>query len=69
LFILKKYVPLSLKELKIFNYLLTTILMMFLIYILPFHLVIKVILGALFYFIFLFLLKDPFLLKLTKHSF
>jgi len=69
LFILKKYVPLSLKELKIFNYLLTTILMMFLVYLLPFHLVIKVILGALFYFTFLFLLKDPFLLKLTKHSF
>ena len=40
LFILKKYVPLSLKELKIFNYLLTTILMMFLVYLLPFHLVI-----------------------------
>jgi O-antigen/teichoic acid export membrane protein len=69
LFILKKYVPLSLKELKIFNYLLTTILMMFLIYILPFHLIIKIILGALFYFTFLFLLKDSFLLKLTKHSF
>ena len=69
LFILKKYIPLSLKELKIFNYLLTTILMMFLVYLLPFHLVIKVILGALFYFTFLFLLKDPFLLKLTKHSF
>jgi O-antigen/teichoic acid export membrane protein len=69
LFILKKYVPLSLKELKIFNYLLTTILMMFLVYLLPFHLVIKVILGALFYFTSLFLLKDPFLLKLTKHSF
>jgi O-antigen/teichoic acid export membrane protein len=68
-FILKKYVPLSLKELKIFNYFLTTILMMLLVYILPFHLIIKVILGVLFYFIFLFLLKDPFLLKLTKHSF
>jgi O-antigen/teichoic acid export membrane protein len=69
LFILKKYVPLSLKELKVFNYFLTTILMMLLVYLLPFHLVIKVILGALFYFTFLFLLKDPFLLKLTKHSF
>jgi O-antigen/teichoic acid export membrane protein len=69
LFILKKYVPLSLKELKIFNYFLTTILMMFLVYLLPFHLIIKIILGALFYFTFLFLLKDPFLLKLTKHSF
>jgi O-antigen/teichoic acid export membrane protein len=69
LFILKKYVPLSFKELKIFNYLLTTILMMFLIYLLPFRLVAKVILGALFYFTFLFLLKDPFLLKLTKHFF
>jgi O-antigen/teichoic acid export membrane protein len=68
-FILKKYVPLSLKELKIFNYLLTTILMMILVYLLPFHLIIKVILGVLFYFTFLFLLKDPFLLKLTKHSF
>jgi hypothetical protein len=66
---LKKYVPLSLKELKIFNYLLTTILMMILVYLLPFHLIIKVILGVLFYFTFLFLLKDPFLLKLTKHSF
>jgi O-antigen/teichoic acid export membrane protein len=69
LFILKKYVPLSLKELKIFNYLLTTIFMMLLVYLLPFHLVVKVILGALFYFTFLFLLKDPFLLKLTRHSF
>jgi len=69
LFILKKYVPFSLKELKIFNYLLTTILMMFLIYLLPFHLVIKVIFGVLFYFTFLFLLKDSFLLKLIKHSF
>jgi O-antigen/teichoic acid export membrane protein len=69
LFILKKYVPFSLKELKIFNYLLTTILMMLLVYLLPFHLVIKVIFGALFYFVFLFLLKDPFLLKLTRHSF
>jgi O-antigen/teichoic acid export membrane protein len=68
-FILKKYVPFSLKELKIFNYFLTTILMMLLVYTLPFHLIIKVILGVLFYFIFLFLLKDPFLLKLTKHSF
>jgi O-antigen/teichoic acid export membrane protein len=68
-FILKKYVPLSLKELRIFNYFLTTILMMLLVYILPFHLIIKVILGVLFYFIFLFLLKDPFLLKLTKYSF
>jgi len=69
LFILKKYVPFSLKELKIFNYLLTTILMMLLVYLLPFHLIIKVILGALFYFTFIFILKDPFLLKLTKHSF
>jgi O-antigen/teichoic acid export membrane protein len=69
LFILKKYVPFSLKELKVFNYFLTTILMMLLVHLLPFHLVIKVILGALFYFTFLFLLKDPFLLKLTKHSF
>jgi O-antigen/teichoic acid export membrane protein len=69
LFILKKYVPFSLKELKIFNYFLTTILMMLLVYLLPFHLVIKVIFGALFYFTFLFLLKDPFLLKLTRHSF
>jgi O-antigen/teichoic acid export membrane protein len=69
LFILKKYVPLSLKELKISNYLLTTILMMLLVYLLPFHLIIKVISGALFYFIFLFLLKDPLFLKLTKHSF
>jgi O-antigen/teichoic acid export membrane protein len=69
LFILKKYVPFSLKELKVFNYFLTTILMMPLVHLLPFHLVIKVILGALFYFTFLFLLKDPFLLKLTKHSF
>jgi len=69
LFILKKYIPFSLKELKIFNYLLTTILMMLLVYLLPFHLITKVILGALFYFTFLFLLKDPFLLKLTKHSF
>jgi O-antigen/teichoic acid export membrane protein len=69
LFILKKYVPLSLKKLKIFNYLLTTILMMILVYLLPFHLIIKIILGALFYFTFLFLLQDPFLLKLTKHSF
>jgi O-antigen/teichoic acid export membrane protein len=68
LFLLKKYVPFSLKELKIFNYLLTTILMMFFIYLLPFHLVIKVIFGILFYFTFLFLLKDPFLLKLIKHS-
>jgi O-antigen/teichoic acid export membrane protein len=68
-FILKKYVPFSLKELKIFNYLLTTILMMILVYLLPFHLIIKVILGVLFYFTFLFLLKDPFLLRLTKHSF
>jgi O-antigen/teichoic acid export membrane protein len=69
LFILKKYVPFSLKELKIFNYLLTTILMMFFIYLLPFHLVIKVIFGVLFYFTFLFILKDPFLLKLIKYSF
>jgi O-antigen/teichoic acid export membrane protein len=69
LFILKEYVPLSLKELKIFNYILTTILMMFLVYFLPFHLIVKIILGGLFYFFFLFLLKDPFLLKLTKHSF
>ena len=69
LFILKKYVPFSLKELKIFNYFLTTILMMLLVYLLPFHLVIKVISGVLFYFTFLFLLKDSFLLKLTKHSF
>jgi O-antigen/teichoic acid export membrane protein len=69
LFILKKYVPFSLKELKIFNYFLTTILMMLFVYFLPFHLIIKVILGALFYFTLLFLLKDPLLLKLTKHSF
>jgi O-antigen/teichoic acid export membrane protein len=69
LLILKKYVPFSLKELKIFNYLLTTIFMMLLVYFLPFHLIIKIILGALFYFLFLFILKDPFLLKLTKHSF
>ena len=67
--ILKKYVSLSLKEIKIFNYLLGTILMMVLVYLLPFHLIIKIIFGALFYFLLLFILKDPFLLRLKKHSF
>ena len=67
--ILKKYVSLSLKEIKIFNYLLGTILMMVLVYLLPFHLIIKIIFGALFYFFLLFILKDPFLLRLKKHYF
>ncbi|GIW67513.1 MAG: polysaccharide biosynthesis protein [Candidatus Parcubacteria bacterium] len=64
--ILKKYAPISLKEVKISNYLLSTILMMILIYILPVHLILKVIIGALFYFLFLFILKDPLFVKLKK---
>jgi len=68
LLIIKKYVPFSLHNLKIINYFIATTLMMTLIYFLPFHLIIKIIFGALFYILFLFLLKDHFILKLTKHS-
>ena len=67
--ILKKYVPLSFKEIKILPYFFATTSMMILVYLLPFSLIIKVIFGALFYLFILFILKDPFLLKLKKHSF
>jgi O-antigen/teichoic acid export membrane protein len=70
--ILRKYVPLEmkdLKELRILNYILTTLLMSILIYLLPVHLILKIIIGVVFYFSFLFILKDPFLLKLKEFHF
>jgi len=66
-FILKKYTEISFKEVKFFNYLLATILMIIIIYLLPIHLIFKVIIGALFYFTFLFILKDPVFVKLKRH--
>jgi O-antigen/teichoic acid export membrane protein len=67
--LLRKYVDLNLKNLKIFNYLLATALMMILIYFLPVNLILKIIVGALFYFFFLFILKDPLFAKLKLSHF
>ncbi len=67
--LLKKYVDIQLKDLKIFNYFLGTISMIILIYFLPTNIILKIIFAILFYFSFLFILKDPLLSKLKKSVF
>jgi len=64
--ILKRHVNFSLGGVKFLNYLLSSFLMGILVLLLPFHLVLKIIFGALFYFLTLFLLKDDLILKFIK---
>ncbi len=64
--ILKKYIEFDLKRIKFLNYIIASTLMGLLVYFLPFHLILKIIFGGLFYFLMLFILKDELILKLTK---
>lgn len=64
--ILKKYLSFSLKSIKIFNYILASTLMGLVAYFLPVHIIFKIIISALFYFSFLFILKDHLILKALK---
>ncbi len=63
--VLKKHLDFSLK-IKFFNYIFASMLMGFLIYFLPLHLVFKIIFGMVFYFFLLFILKDDLILKFLK---
>lgn len=65
-FLVKKYVNFSfnLKEIK--NYLVASFLMALLFSILPFHLILKILAGIIFYFFYLWLLEDKILIKILK---
>ncbi|MCS7200971.1 MAG: flippase, partial [Patescibacteria group bacterium] len=65
-YLLKKYLLLSTSNLKVANYFIASLVMGIIIYLLPFHLIIKIISGALIYFVLLWLLKDELLLKIFR---
>lgn len=67
--ILKRYTDIDFKNIKIIRYILGTILMTFIVYLMPFNLIFKVIIGVLIYLGFLIISKDPLFLKLKEHRF
>lgn len=62
-FVLKKYINFSLNLKDYFNYFLTSFLMGIVIYFLPLNTILKIVFGAIFYFSFLYLLKEPLLIN------
>lgn len=67
-FICKKYLDLSFRKINFINYFLASILMGVFVSFLPFHLILKIIFGALIYFGLLYLLKDELLLHFLKRQ-
>lgn len=65
--LLKKYLDFHLENLGISKYVLATTTMGLVVYLINFHLIIKIIIGALVYFLLLWLLKDELLLKIFPH--
>lgn len=66
-YLLKKYLTFSLKNLRISHYFLSSILMGAVIYFIPAHLILKIIIGFLVYSFLLWLWKDELILKIIKH--
>lgn len=62
--LLKKYLDFNLKNLGITKYFLATMVMVLVINLINFHLIIKIIIGVLVYFLILWLLKDELLVKI-----